>query len=281
MNWLGAEFRVLFLFVTLMAHALGQGYYRPVPVHPQTGPPCGHYGGKPCPVANAPAAIQIPPGATAEQLLDSCLKAYARKDYAVASAYCQPAADKGNTRAQAALGLMFMHGYGEPKDPHQALYWLTKAADKGHRVAQYQVGEFYEDGEGVPIDIVKTIHYYRLSAAQHYATAERSLGVLTELGIGVPHNRPAAIALLKRAMVDGQDGFAQDLVTMLERSDTPRFRNADEMSAWFAKLRGEAMPKYSGGGTRGLRYGCRQSNGGNTATNGATGNCDSGSKISQ
>jgi hypothetical protein len=41
------------------------------------------------------------------------------------------------------------------------------------------------------------------------------------------------------------------------------------------------MPKVTGGAMRGMRYGCRQSNGGNTSTNGATGNCDSGTKISQ
>jgi TPR repeat protein len=231
--------KTITILLVSAAAALAQGYYRPVaPVRAPNQPTCGHYGMKPCPVESAPAAVDIPPGATAEQLLDLCLKAYARKAYGVASAYCQPAADKGNTRAQASLGLMFMHGYGEPKDLKKALYWLTIAADKGHRVAQYQVGEFYEDGEGVPVDLAKTIHYYNLSAAQHYAIAERSLGVMTELGIGVPRSRPKAIALLKRAMVDGQDGFSQDLVTMLERPDTPRFANADEMSAWFAKLRG-------------------------------------------
>jgi Sel1 repeat len=228
------------------------GYYRPVAPLPQAGPPCGHYLTPPC-ATPTQAQVTIPPGASADQLTEMGLKAFAARQYSVAAGYFERAAAQGQIRAEAALGLMYVNGKGEPQDERKAVYWLTKAADAGHRVAEAQLGEFYEHGTGgVSMDIAKAVRYYHQSAAQHWWQAEYSLGVDYELGVGVGRSRATAIQLLNRAAADGQDGLSQDLVAMLERADTPRFATIDQMSAYLNSLRGR--PIISGGGSTNPLY---------------------------
>jgi len=209
-----------------------QGGYIPVALQPQKPPPCGHYGTPSC--DTAPAAVTIPPGATADQIFEMGSRAFAQRRYSVASGYMERAAAMGHTRAQAALGLDYVNGTGEPKDPAKAIYWLNLAADKGHRVAQAQLGDLYEDGDVVPQDLTKAFHYHQLGAAQGWWRAEFRLGLEYELGYGTPRSRAEALRWLDRATADGQDGASQQLAIMLRRSDTPaRFKDMDELIAHF------------------------------------------------
>ncbi len=251
-----------------------QGYYRPVAPQPQSKPPCGHYGTPPCESTQHPAAVTIPPGATADQVYDLGAQAFARREYPIASGYFERAAEMGSVRAQASLGFNYMKGKGEPKDQQKAVYWVSKAAEKGHRVAQCQLGQFYEEGDGLPPDMKKAMYYYQLSANQHWFQCERTIGVYYELGLGgLTRSRATAIVWLTRAMEDGKDGFSQDLVTMLKRSDTPRFANSDEMGARLGVLLGDALPKWTGGA--GPRSKPCRSGGTSRATDG-NGNCPAG-----
>ena len=100
---------------------------------PQKGPPCGRYGTPPC--ASSPAAAAIPPGASADQLFGLGSQAFAQRRYSIAAGYMERAAAMAHTRAQAAVGLDFVRGNGEPKNLVKAVYWLNLAADQGHRVA--------------------------------------------------------------------------------------------------------------------------------------------------
>jgi hypothetical protein len=120
------------------------------PAMAQSGPPCGHYRTPAC--QSGPASVNIPANMSAEDCFQRESQAYAQRQYSVSAAYMERAAALGNTRAQAALGLDYVNGTGEPKDLHKAVHWLTLAADKGHRVAQAQLGDLYEEGDGVPVD---------------------------------------------------------------------------------------------------------------------------------
>jgi TPR repeat protein len=230
-----------------------RGNYTPVAPQPQHGPPCGHYGTPACPsAASAPAAVSIPAGATADQVWEMGQAAFARGQYAVAAGYMEKAAAMGNVRAQSALGLAYVNGKGEPKDITKAVYWLTLAADKGNRGAQAQLGDLYQEGDGVPQDLAKAFHYHLASAKQGFWKGEQRVGLDYELALGTAHDRPQAIYWLSKATTDGQDGLSQQIVTMLRRSDTPaRFRNIDEMGAYFGKLVGDAyaasLPKVGPG----------------------------------
>ena len=214
-----------------------QGNYRRVVPPPRSGPRCGHYRTPPC----ASAQVTIPPGASADQIWQMGQDVFARGQYSVAAGYMEKAAAIGQTGAQSALGLAYVNGKGEPKDITKAIYWLTLAAEKGNRGAQAQLGDIYQEGEGVPQNVAKAFQYHLASAKQWFWKGEQRVGLDYELGLGVAHSRQQAIYWLNKAATDGQDGLAQQLVTTLQRSDTPaRFRNVDEMGAYFGKLVGEA-----------------------------------------
>jgi hypothetical protein len=235
-----------------------QGGYTPVAQQPQKGPPCGHYGTPPC--AATPENVTIPPGATADQIFDLGSQAYAQRRWAVAAGYMERAAAMGHTRAQAALGLDFVKGQGEPKDMVKAVHWLTLAADKGHRVAEAELGDLYEEGDGVPVDLTKAFRYHKLGADQRWWQAELRLGLEYELGYGTPRSRTEALRWLDLAAGDGHDGLSQQLAVMLRRSDTPaRFKDMDELTAHFSQLVGHAyqasLPRIPAGKNCNERYG--------------------------
>jgi TPR repeat protein len=185
--------------------------------------------------------VKIPPDMSADECFQRGEQAFAQHQNSVASAYMERSAALGNIRAQAALGLDYVNGTGEPKDLQKAVYWLTLAADKGHRVAQAQLGDLYEDGDGVPADLTKAFHYHKLGAEQRWWRAELRVGIEYELGYGTPQSRAQALMWLDRATQDGKDGFSQQLAIMLRRSDTPaRFKDMDALAARFSQLVGQA-----------------------------------------
>jgi TPR repeat protein len=234
----------------LPAIAWTQGGYTPVAQQPQKGPPCGHYMTPPCPAT--PESVNIPPGATADQIFELGTQAYAKRQYAVAAAYMERAAAMGHTRAQASLGEDLARGTGVPRNPAKAIYWLTLAADKGHRVAQAELGDLYEEADGVPQDLTRAFHYHKLGADQRWWQAELRVGLEYELGYGTPRSRTEALKWLDLATQDGKDGCSQQLAVMLRRSDTPaRFKDIDELTAHFSYLAGQAyrasLPKFPAG----------------------------------
>jgi TPR repeat protein len=186
--------------------------------------------------------VNIPAGATDEQIFMMGARAFQQHQNDLAAAYMQTAAELGNVRAEAALGLDYVNGTGEPKDPQRAIHWLSLAADRGHRVAEAQLGDMYEEANGVAQDLTRAFRYHLASAQQHWWQAEFRVGLEYELGYGTPHNRATAIEMLDRAVVDGHDGLSQQMSAMLRRNDTPaRFRDLDDLLAHFSQLQAQAF----------------------------------------
>lgn len=69
---------------------------------------------------------------------------------AEAARLIKTAAEHGNIAAFAVLGGMYLNGVGVPRDPEEARKWITKAADAGHEGAQVMLGNLYvgETGGG-------------------------------------------------------------------------------------------------------------------------------------
>ena len=91
---------------------------------------------------------------------------YRTGDYPAAARRIGPAAERGNARAQAYLGVMYQYGRGVPQNPVLAVYWYRRGAEQGNAVAQHLLGLMYDKGHGVLVDHVLAHMWLSLAAAR-------------------------------------------------------------------------------------------------------------------
>jgi len=75
------------------------------------------------------------------------------------------AAERGDPRAQAAIGFMYETGRGLPQDYMLAVAWYQRAAEQGYPRAQQLLGLMYDRGQGVAEDYVVAHKWLNLAAA--------------------------------------------------------------------------------------------------------------------
>ena len=137
-------------------------------------------------------------------------EAYDREDYVTALKHFMPLAQKGDSRAQNHLGVMYLNGQGVPKSREEAAKWYQLAADQGLPLAQYNLGVMYKNGQGVPQSDQEAVKWYRLAADQGNSTAQLVLGLMYAEGEGVPENMIVAYALVSLAAAsEPNDDFLQ------------------------------------------------------------------------
>ncbi len=70
-----------------------------------------------------------------------------QKDYPVAKAWYQKAADQGHAQAMKTIGMDFYRGYGVEKDIEKAVVWFQRAAVHGHKEALEMLERVRKDNE--------------------------------------------------------------------------------------------------------------------------------------
>ena len=91
--------------------------------------------------------------------------AYDRGDYARAANLLTPLALHGNSKAQAMLGFLYQHGFGEPQAYVAAVDLYRLAASSGDAFAQCMLGLMYDKGYGVDEDFVIAYKWLNLAVA--------------------------------------------------------------------------------------------------------------------
>jgi len=134
-------------------------------------------------------------------------------DYATALRLYRPLADRGDSRAQYAIGRMYAKGQGVPQDAVEANNWFNRArdqakalaaynhgdfataatifqplAEKGQALAQYILGLMYANGQGVPERYAEGLKWLQKAAEHGEAKAQFSVGVIYFKGLGIPKN---------------------------------------------------------------------------------------------
>ncbi len=121
-------------------------------------------------------------------------------------------AERGDAKAQFALGEHYRTGSGVAVDPAKARQWYLRAADQGFAKAQYRLGRFYENGVGVNQDFQRAAEWYALAAEiGDDADAQFALGQLYFLGRGLAQSYPVAVDWFAKAAQKGH-GAAQYLM---------------------------------------------------------------------
>jgi TPR repeat protein len=95
------------------------------------------------------------------------------------------AAEAGDARAFASLGLLYTGVGPMPKNPHQSLRWYLKAAEAGDARAMFSVGDAYASGDAVPRNYATAAFWYGKSIEGGYFLAPYALARLYESGKGV------------------------------------------------------------------------------------------------
>ncbi len=117
------------------------------------------------------------------------LDAYNRKDYNTALKEWIPlAANRGDARAQAILGYMYVKGLGVSQNYKTAVKWYTLAAEQGNAAAEHNLGFMYHQGQGVPRNYKTAVKWYTLAAEKGIADAQHNLSTMYAAGLGVKVN---------------------------------------------------------------------------------------------
>jgi uncharacterized protein len=142
-----------------------------------------------------------------------------------------PAADRGDVRAQRALGDIYHYGWGVPLDRVEAAKWYQLAAAQGDIRSQKSIAMMFSFGDGSPQDQSEAVKWYRLAAEQGDAGAQHSLGLKYLLGQGVLRDYALAYMWFSlAAAADRHDGAPDYGATWECRDLAARHLTADQIA---------------------------------------------------
>jgi uncharacterized protein len=122
------------------------------------------------------------------------------------------AAEKGNPKAQTALGEMLLRGdpqHDVKQDRARALKLLEEAARKGESSAAFRLGMLLDDGDGVPQDRARAMAYFRAAAAGGASEALHNIGAAYASGRGVKRDYAEGLAWLILAKKQGAESAGE------------------------------------------------------------------------
>lgn len=105
-----------------------------------------------------------------------------------AYAELEPAADRGDARAQNALALLYLNGWGVSADHGTAARLFRQAADQGYARAEHNLALLYQTGRGVEKDEALAADWLKRAARRGYVPSQSDLGYAYYAGQGVPRD---------------------------------------------------------------------------------------------
>ena len=144
--------------------------------------------------------------------------AYYQDDYTSAIEKLQPLAERGNTKAQYRIGMMYASGLGVERDDAEALKWFQLALDKlqtlsekGDADAQFRLGSMYYNGWALQQDRAEATTWYHRAAEGGDVVSQYNLGVMYFDGKDVQQDRPEAARWFRKAAEKGNADAQQFL----------------------------------------------------------------------
>lgn len=145
---------------------------------------------------------------------DDVTAANRRGDTIAAIKLLSPLAEKGEARAQAELGALYLAGKGGAEKTADGVKWTKAAAEKGFPAAQYNLGAMYLEGRGVSRDNALAMKWLLAAAGQGVAAAQLGVATMFADGEGVPENYEEAAKWMLLAAKQGDPDAQLNLGTM-------------------------------------------------------------------
>lgn len=114
-------------------------------------------------------------------------------------------AERGDSRAQKALGDAYYYGERLKEDEGEAFNWYLKSAKQGNAYAKYNVGYMYYYGRGVEQNYEEALKWYKKSAEMGYHFAQNALGNMYYNGEYVEQNYTKARNFYEMAAEQGNE----------------------------------------------------------------------------
>lgn len=119
------------------------------------------------------------------------------------TAFVAEAAQAGVAEAQLLYGQLLLDGDGVAQNPEAAFGWFWRAAQQHHPMAINMLGRCYDLGWGVIPDKARAAQCFKTAADHDLDWGLYNYATALTLGDGVPQDRPAALALFRKAAARG------------------------------------------------------------------------------
>lgn len=210
--------------------------------------------------ANQSASLDVPPARPAT-MQDAAaagdpvaryllgMERLASGDAEGAAVLIRRAAEQGVPAAQYRYSKLLERGDGVPADLEAARRFSQQAADAGHRRAMHNLGIMYATGSGAPQDYTQAAHWFEEAALMGLGDSQFNLALLFEQGLGVEQSPGDAYAWYSIAAAGGDEGSRTRAQTLAPTLDPVTRSQADTVVANFtprpmdAEVNGDYAPR--------------------------------------
>lgn len=127
-----------------------------------------------CGLAGLLALSPAAPPASGQSVLRDSVPVSLKRDYERSQTLWIDLAERGDAKAQTALGFLYLIGLWLDQDDHKAFNWFEAAALQGVPQAQYYLGTMFLKGRGIAANAPAAYFWCELALAQGLG-AERPL----------------------------------------------------------------------------------------------------------
>ena len=124
--------------------------------------------------------------------------------------HCAPGRREAKPPRQPISAALYAHGWKVPRDPVEAMHWLTQAATLKNRTGQRELGLLLLRGDGVARDPDRAVALLKQAAEAGDAVAAAALGVACASGDGVPQSWTDAVKWTRKAASEAGNARGAD-----------------------------------------------------------------------
>lgn len=136
------------------------------------------------------------------------------QDISKAFSFYTKSAERGLSKAQHNLALMYENGKGVSINQQKAIFWYTKAAEQGLSLSQFNLAQLYSS-ENVG-NFKEAIRWYEECKETEFM-GKFQLGLLIHMGIGIEKDEDRGLRLLREAAEVGDHATKLKLADYLSK----------------------------------------------------------------
>lgn len=144
------------------------------------------------------------------QSIQDGLNAFHAENFEEAVKILTPLAEKGDTRAQSALGVIYYNGRDVTENIGKAYVLFSRAASSGDIDAQFNLANLFMYAPTLPVEVEdrdeEAARWFFHAAQQGHSDAQYHLGLLLMTGTGVARNPDEAYLWIHKAALQGHKG---------------------------------------------------------------------------